>query len=169
MSADHKEEAQKISALMLRQRIDHIRETDTQEVDGTWHTIEYCSVCSDSIDIPDWPCPTILMLDNYEELIKLVAYLRPEVLEFSREMEKKLRKHDGDRDGWVIETGESLYPLYRSLMNHTKKLLKPTLTIDTPDSLDAIISSAADVANFAMMIANNARRWKELLKEGEEK
>jgi hypothetical protein len=174
MSTNTREETQKIYSLMKKLRADHTREVDTQEIKGTWHTIEYCVTCSDYEDIPDWPCPTILMLDHYEALLELVAHLRPEVLEFAGEMEDKLRKHDGDRQGWNLGPSDTLYPLHTSLKDHVDKLnfvavisrlSRRSSQPDTPESLEAIISSSADVANFAMMIADNARRWKELLKE----
>jgi hypothetical protein len=180
MSEDHKEEAQKIQTLLNKLRADHTREVDTQEINGTWHTIEYCVTCSDYEDIPDWPCSTLLMLDNYEALIELVAHIRPEVLEFAGEMEDKLRKHDRDKDGWKIDLGKGdakdLLDLLYKLGQHQIKLHKllfynsyrgDTFKDITPEFLDNVVSSAADVANFAMMIADNARGWKELLRESE--
>lgn len=160
-------EARKINNLMNSLKKAHTKEHSPLE------NLEFCKEC-----FQDWPCPTILMLDNYEELIKLVTHLRPEVLEFAGEMEKKLRKYDGDRDGWNIDLGKrdakKLLKLQYAMSEHQIKLHNlmflnsyrgDTFKDVTPEFLDSVISSAADVANFAMMIADNARRWKELLKE----
>lgn len=76
----------------------------------------------------------------------------PIVLWFAGEMEHKLslNRHQGDRAGWrVCEPVRML----RRLREQAIKLESAMMTF----SPDEIISEAADVANFAMMIADLAR------------
>jgi hypothetical protein len=152
MSAEHEEVARKINGLIEEQRGNH------HPVDRDYDT-PMCAGC-----LEEWPCPTALMLDHYTDIMEVVTFLRDPVLEFAREMEKKLRRHDGDKQGWNIEFWESLLPLFISLDQHKGKLLRSIAEPRSLGAMDQIISDAADVANFAMMIADNASRWKELLK-----
>ena len=73
--------------------------------------------------------------------------LRPEVLAFARLMEVKLRQND-HRPGWK---NESLEWLFGRLMDETEELRTSILR----DSMRPITPEAVDVANFAMMIADN--------------
>lgn len=76
----------------------------------------------------------------------------PHVLEFALIMEAKLgqNRHKGDREGWLKDSPEAL--VFR--MRQEVVELCGALMFDKPD---AIISECADVANFAMMVADVVR------------
>ena len=85
--------------------------------------------------------------------------LRPEVERFAWAMEMKLRKND-HKGHW---SGCTNAYLLRRLVGETEELRLAMLGPDGQKSLtvaeaEYIIREAADVANFAMMIADNARR-----------
>ena len=73
--------------------------------------------------------------------------IRKEVMWFARRMELKLREND-HKDHW---TGCDFEYLFRRLMEESTELHAAFL--------DDQIDEAADVANFAMMIADNARGY----------
>lgn len=81
----------------------------------------------------------------------------PWVLAFARLMEAKLDKnrHKGDREGWRKDSPRALY---RRLLEETRELddaLSGNNRIEVgQEALDAAIWEAVDVANFAMMIAD---------------
>ena len=83
--------------------------------------------------------------------IKISDAPRPAVKEFAILMEKQLRAND-HKGGWCKcsygSLMDELYPNYRKLSE----------AIDSGD-LEGIIKRAANVANFAMMISDNARRF----------
>ena len=70
---------------------------------------------------------------------------------FAAHMEKKLREND-HKPGWFRD---SHFALLRRLREEVEELAEATMA---QDSSDQIVKEAADVANFAMMIADNARR-----------
>ena len=72
--------------------------------------------------------------------------IRKEVMCFAREMEKKLREND-HKSHW---SGREQEYLFTRLMEEAGELHAAYL--------DTIVEEAADVANFAMMIADNSRR-----------
>jgi len=76
--------------------------------------------------------------------------LREAVRSFAWEMEHKLRKHDGDYgpEGWKMCDPNFLWNRMRDEINEAKKAT----------STQNIIEECADIANFAMMIADNAAR-----------
>lgn len=83
-----------------------------------------------------------------------LEYLRPEVLAFARLMEGELRKHD-DREGWHFL---NVWWLWKRLLQEKDELLA-ALHFRDRTGLSEVSSSlvgqeAADVANFAMMIAS---------------
>ncbi|GIQ61511.1 hypothetical protein PACILC2_00790 [Paenibacillus cisolokensis] len=81
--------------------------------------------------------------------------LRSEVQWFAEQMEENLREND-HKGGWE---NESIYWLFSRLKEESTELLRAVdLVRDLHDDPKKIISEAADVANFAMMIADNARR-----------
>lgn len=84
--------------------------------------------------------------------IERLRYPRHEVRAFARLMEKKLRKHD-DRPGWKDETRGWLLSRLR---DETEELHRAIHKPDHGQPLDSelIGREAADVANFAMMIAD---------------
>lgn len=91
--------------------------------------------------------------------------LRPEVKWFALLMEETLRKHDeskGGVDGWRKCDG---YWLYRRLKEETAELLDELLPFaEAKVNLERVVAEAVDVANFAMMIADNHRNLERYLK-----
>lgn len=93
-----------------------------------------------------------------------VIMIRKEVLWFAHQMENKLKENDY-KGGWDRCTREAL--LYRldqelqELKNAIGKIGKRHLKEDVVFEL--VIRESADVANFAMMIADNCQKRAELL------
>jgi NTP pyrophosphatase (non-canonical NTP hydrolase) len=89
--------------------------------------------------------------------------LRPAVLWFGQQMEAALRRHD-DRPGWADADAEWLlsrlrqetYELEVALLHHHAMSNQASEQVNNRMS-NRIISEAADVANFCMMLADNAR------------
>jgi hypothetical protein len=75
--------------------------------------------------------------------------LRPEVLRFAQVMEARLRDND-HKGGWENESDSYLL---RRLDEETTELQRAVFGMTD----EYIIMEAADVANFAMMIADNHR------------
>ncbi|ARF70707.1 hypothetical protein B7C51_24855 (plasmid) [Paenibacillus larvae subsp. pulvifaciens] len=78
--------------------------------------------------------------------------LRPEVQWFAEQMELKLREND-HKGGWADCLIEHLL---RQVPREYRELLKALLWDDLPDE---VIREAADIANYAMMIADRHRNW----------
>lgn len=77
--------------------------------------------------------------------------LRPEVKWFAEQMELKLREND-DKPGWH----DDLYPdLYRRLEEELQEVRDASMKTGWWDDRHKIIGELADVANFAMMLADN--------------
>lgn len=76
---------------------------------------------------------------------------RESVVWFGAQMEVKLRGND-HKGGWENVGAAKLFTL---LLGEVEELREAVLEEHTPPRL---IDEAADVANFAMMIADNARR-----------
>jgi len=81
-----------------------------------------------------------------------VFQLRFTVEWFAIQMESKLRMHDRKKDGWDGDKTPNSYLLAR--LKQELSELQDALTDGEPGD---IIEEAADVANFAMMIADRAR------------
>ena len=81
--------------------------------------------------------------------------MRQSVKWFAEIMEQKLKKYDAVRgsDGWLNDTQLSLFD---RLEEEVKELKKELLKWDSESSLKTI-QECADVANFAMMIADIER------------
>lgn len=88
--------------------------------------------------------------EAYRDGLKRAAEIRPVVLAFALAMERKLRAHD-DRPGWKDEPNDYLIARLREEMVE----LAAALDRGRHVPLD-IVGEAADVANFAMMIADNS-------------
>lgn len=100
-------------------------------------------------------------------VLNLIPLPRDAVAWFSGEMEKRLRRHDRGRgiEGWL---GSYLTDLSKRLDEEVGELeavldapqMYPGSRVDnfTNAQLQEIIEEAADVGNFAMMIADCARR-----------
>jgi NTP pyrophosphatase (non-canonical NTP hydrolase) len=78
----------------------------------------------------------------------MMLELRPQVAEFAQEMERKLRENDY-KGGWDVC---SMTYLVRRLSEEVAEL-KDAL-INPAQEFPDIIGEAADVANFAMMVAD---------------
>ena len=76
----------------------------------------------------------------------------PFVLAFAVRMEAKLAKnrHKGDRDGWLKDAP---WPLFVRLLGEMSELERAIREGESPED---IADEAADVANFAMMVADSA-------------
>src|SRR5271157_741215 len=89
-------------------------------------------------------------------------YIRPVVKWFAGEMETKLRNHD-DRHGWNDAEMVWLFHRVRDETSELNLVLQEYITHSSFSpkwsgiSKD-VISECADVANFCMMIADNANR-----------
>jgi len=75
----------------------------------------------------------------------------PFVLQFAKHMEAKLAKnrHKGDRSGWLKDSSKALF---ERLEDETMEL-EDELYISY-GTVESITSECADVANFAMMVAD---------------
>ena len=78
---------------------------------------------------------------------------RPFVDSFADAMESKLEKnrHKGDREGWLKDTPRALFERLKQEVDELHAALA-----DGTD-VESVLSEAADVANFAMMIADSYR------------
>jgi NTP pyrophosphatase (non-canonical NTP hydrolase) len=86
------------------------------------------------------------------------ANLRPAVLKFAQAMEDRLREHDAERGAHGWDNSDSFW-LYDRLRQECRELRKELRRADgncDVGYLARIRDEAADVANFAMMIADNA-------------
>lgn len=119
-----------------------------------------CTHC----DSEDDECDTSHLLDELERVRLLetkatkLDTLRPEVLWFAREMERQLRKHDEAKGRWGWKSLTFL-ELYQLLDDEREELSNAFM--GAHGSLAEMIHESADLANIAMMIADNARRLKE--------
>ena len=162
-------DAERIIARLELLKKEHVKFTDTDfnEFSGKSYHIEACEYCSDYHDEWEWPCATLLMLENYEELIKVVAGLRPPVLDFAEKMEAKLKEHDKEHTGWMEEDSPlALRILSKDFAKHSYRLIKSLE--NWPFDYDKIIAESIHCANFLMMIADNAAKWKEAMREKKE-
>lgn len=107
-------------------------------------------------------------MNKCTQLQKAIEYLRPEVLWFACEMEKKLRENDYKGGWWECD-----FPyLFKCIWREFKELVNCFDRTDTgtgemvpTEPVEVICGEAADIANFAMMIADNARRIAERLRQ----
>jgi len=76
----------------------------------------------------------------------------PTVLEFAERMERKLaqNRHKGDREGWLKD---DLSSLIARLHDEYTELI---VALDEGLPAERIADEAADIANFAMMVADHA-------------
>ena len=86
--------------------------------------------------------------------------LRPEVRAFAVAMEEKLRKHDRSR-GRFLGGGNGVRWLLDRMYQEARELSFEVATWEqtpgVPGDAERILNEAADVANFAMMIAETCR------------
>lgn len=94
---------------------------------------------------------------------KTVPIPREALAWFAGEMERQLRENDA-KPGWEMDSlrllcgrvDDEIRELQRALADPVNNLSAPR-NYSTED-LQRIVAESADVANFAMMIADNARR-----------
>ena len=87
-----------------------------------------------------------------------ITGIRPCVLNFALEMESKLKKND-HKTGWQ---GYAFYQLRDRLEDEVLELQEACAELEANRSkprIKKVIKEAADVANFAMMMADNASRF----------
>lgn len=89
------------------------------------------------------------MLETYQRQVEIITYLRPEVLRFAMAMEKELRQND-HKGGWKSMGNPGLLVRLHEEMEELRCVL------DNDRPAREILSESADVANFAMMLADNA-------------
>jgi hypothetical protein len=82
--------------------------------------------------------------------MKVMKMPREQVQWFAEQMEKKLQENDR-KGGW-----ENCSPGY--LMRRLREEYQELLGLMIPQDREKIIREAADIANFAMMIADIARK-----------
>lgn len=87
-------------------------------------------------------------MDITIEQISEITGIRVTVLKFAIVMEQKLKENEG-KGGWENNSFDSLLELMDSEVSE----LKHSIRVDGSDR--KIIRECADVANFAMMIADN--------------
>ena len=88
---------------------------------------------------------------------------RPSVLWFADRMEAKLRKND-HKGGWkASELSELLVLLEKEVAELGQAAFRLACLEITDSTIHGVIDEAVDVANFAMMIADNARTYKKAL------
>jgi hypothetical protein len=86
--------------------------------------------------------------------------LRKSVLVFARRMEAKLQQHD-DRPGWEEDALDELYERAKEEMEEVRVELQwfwssPPNARIAKEQLQKVADECADVANFMMMMADNA-------------
>lgn len=96
-----------------------------------------------------YPCKRSIFEASHEPADNSVE-LRPEVAWFAQQMEKVLRAND-HKGGWEADALEDLCCRAEEELDE----LHHALAVD--DDATKVIKEAADVANFAMMIADNLR------------
>jgi len=88
---------------------------------------------------------------------------RPSVLWFAERMEAKLREND-HKGGWnASEFSELLVLLEKEVAELGQAAFRLACLEITDSTIHGVIDEAVDVANFAMMIADNARTYKKAL------
>lgn len=108
------------------------------------------------------------MLDKYftiDEILLLYQYakrfensdglIRKEVLEFAQDMEIKLKEND-DKEGWKGESFEYLFANLQEEVHELSRYFDKNVAYKWITK-DEIIRECADIANFAMMIADKCR------------
>jgi hypothetical protein len=123
---------------------------------------KYCQGCeaentrqaANSTLSTDFGASTLERIRGLEEKAARLDYLRPEVLWFAQEMERQLRTHDANKGvaGWKTMLFDELLNL---LQLEVLELRREYRTYE--GSLEGMIHESADVANIAMMVADNAK------------
>lgn len=90
-------------------------------------------------------------------LRETVEAVRAPVRWFAEQMESKLREHD-DRDGWYDCDWQWLLSRLRDEVQELQTVLACMSGFGHDQYAKKVINEASDVANFAMMIADNTRR-----------
>lgn len=82
--------------------------------------------------------------------------VRGEIMSFASQMEAKMKEND-DRNGWEYEGYLWLLSRLKQETKELKLAIKCAIRLECRANLSEVIREAADVANFAMMIADNAK------------
>ncbi len=96
---------------------------------------------------------------------------RPAVEWFAEQMEKKLKRDDESKTPWETQA-DSMKNFYRGLVDEVLELhaaMCACMDAPTPEAAHAVVMEAADVGNFAMMIAALHNRSMMALNRGKTK
>lgn len=125
-----------------------------EDPDPTWHCCNWSEVVEkiEAALSTDSGRATLERIKGLEAKATRLDSLRPEVLWFAEQMESQLRLHDEakGKQGWKGMTFLELF----ELLDEERKELSNALRDGTAEDL---IHEAADVANIAMMVADNAK------------
>ena len=83
----------------------------------------------------------------------LNTYLRPELARFARLMEDKLREND-HKPGWKDDSPDALFARLLQEAGELSRVILSHAFDSGPAEAHILTREAADVANFAMMIAD---------------
>jgi NTP pyrophosphatase (non-canonical NTP hydrolase) len=142
--------------------VDELRDNINKALDGACETY-WCDGCKMPVyedhghrammvpikKRPEADCYIMLHQRIQAALDETKETVREPVRWFAEQMERKLAQHD-DRPGWK---GEDFEYLLIRLMGELGELCN----LQPGTELQTVIDEAADVANFAMMISDNAR------------
>jgi hypothetical protein len=82
-----------------------------------------------------------------------ISELRPEVLKFAQAMERQLRAND-HKGTWKYDAPDRLCDRIKDELDELEHVLPGLPFYSTTGTPDEILKEAADVANFAMMVAD---------------
>ena len=85
--------------------------------------------------------------------------LRPEVQWFAEQMEIALRANE-HKGGWQRDADYELFARLREESEELREVLAKRLASAWLGNIDDVVKESSDIANFAMMIADNAMREK---------
>lgn len=86
--------------------------------------------------------------------------MRKEVKWFAEQMEKILKENDG-KGGWQQEDLSYLFESLRAEVGELRVKLPPYGDVESVKDRKGTIKECVDLANFAMMIADNVKRLEE--------
>jgi NTP pyrophosphatase (non-canonical NTP hydrolase) len=102
-------------------------------------------------------------LEQFTINVDLNTFLRPELKTFVIQMEEEMRANDHKgKDGWKTYSESHLFAkLLAEIQELYEAMVKARTVRETHRYIDDVISECADVANFAMMLADNVTKKRE--------
>lgn len=176
LQAERIEELERKNRLIDGQLVDHIesRRTHAAEISVLRHLIEPVQADNAKLEqenatlrelIDDFKCASMLEkkgdpaditpldiethITELRATAELVAGIRPCVLRFAAEMERKLKDND-HKPGWEGDDNTDLFERILAEACELRDALENSVPLP-----ERVIEEAADIANFAMMIADN--------------